>query len=123
MAQPMLLPGGSRVETMMSQTTQLSSHMLTPRWTRAIDVRAEARREDTISLIAAGLSLLAALRDQAVPMAPVPRADLPRRLTPRPMRPVPMKGPTPLSVPQEIEDLPGQQAGATAVSPASATDY
>jgi hypothetical protein len=121
--QRMLLPGASRVERMMSQTTQLSSHMLTPRWTHAIDVRAESRREDAISLIAVGLTLLAALRDQAVPMAPVPRADLPRRLTPRPMRPVPMKGPTPLNVPQEIEDLPTQQAGAAAVSPASATDY
>ncbi len=119
----MLPTAGSRVDTMMSQTSQLSSHMLTPRWTHAIDVRAESRREDTISLIAVGLSLLAMLRDQAVPLAPVPRADLPRRLTPRPMRPVPMKGPTHLNVPQEIEDVPEQQAGADAVSRAAATDY
>jgi hypothetical protein len=114
---------GSRVESMMSQTSPISSHMLTPRWTHAIDVRAESRREDTISLLAMGLSLLAALRDQAVPLAPVPRADLPRRKTPRPMRPIPMKGPTPLNVPQEIEDLPEQQAGSPATSRAAATDY
>ncbi len=119
----MLHDAGSRVDTMMSQTSQISSHMLTPRWTHAIDVRAESRREDSISLIAAGLSLLAALRDQAVPLAPVPRADLPRRLTPRPMRPVPMTGPTPLNVPQEIEDMPEQQAGSPAVSRAAAADY
>ena len=95
--------------------------MLTPRWTHAIDVRAESRREDTISLLAAGLSLLAALRDQAVPLAPVPRADLPRRKTPRPMRPIPMRGPTPLNVPQEIEDLPEHQAGSPDAPTASAT--
>jgi hypothetical protein len=88
----------------------ISSHMLTPRWTRAIDVRAEARREDTITLASGGLSLLAVLRDQPVPMAPVPRADLPRR-TPAPGKAQrPIKGPTPLSVPQEIESIPEQEA-------------
>jgi hypothetical protein len=76
----------------------ISSHMLTPRWTRAIDVRAEARREDTITLASGGLSLLAVLRDQ------------PRR-TPAPGKAQrPVKGPTPLSVPQEIESIPEQEA-------------
>ncbi len=94
----------------MSQISLISSHMLTPRWTRAIDVRAESRREDAISLMAAGLSLLAILRDQAVPLSPVPLADLPRRAPQRPQPAMPPKGPTPLSVPQEIEQIPGQQA-------------
>jgi hypothetical protein len=94
----------------MSQTSQISSHVLTPRWTHAIDVRAESRREDTVSLVAAGLCLLAVLRDQAVPMPPVPRADLPRRATPRRHKSVPLRGPTPLHVPQEIETVPEQQA-------------
>jgi hypothetical protein len=96
----------------MSQTSPLSSHMLTPRWTHAIDVRAQSRREDTVSLASLGLSLLAVLRDQAVPLAPVPRADLPRRLTPRKQKSVPVKGPTPLNVPQEIEQSPEQQLDA-----------
>jgi hypothetical protein len=99
-----------RVECTMSQTSLISSHMLTPRWTHAIDVRAESRREDAVSLMAVGLSLLAILRDQAVPLAPVPLADLPRRVPPRPQPSVPPKGPTPLSVPQEIESVPEQQA-------------
>ena len=89
----------------MSQLSSISSHQLTPRWTHAIDIQAESRRDDTIALIAVGLSLLAVLRDQAVPMAPVPRADMPRR-TPNPLRPTKPAvpgGPTPLSVPQEIE--------------------
>lgn len=108
---------------MMSQTSQISSHVLTPRWTRAIDVRAESRREDTGSLAASGMSGQAVLRDQAVPLAPVPRADLPRRLTPRPQKSVPVKGPTPLSVPQEREDIPEQQAESTAPAGAASTDY
>lgn len=83
--------------------------MLTPRWTHAIDMRAQSRREDTVSLASLGLSLLAVLRDQAVPLAPVPRADLPRRLTPRKQKSVPVTGPTPLHVPQEIESTPEQQ--------------
>lgn len=96
----------------MSQTSQISSHVLTPRWTRAIDVRAESRREDAASLMAAGLSLLAILRDQAVPLAPVPLADLPRRAPQKPPPPAPPKGPTPLSVPQEIDQVREQQAAA-----------
>lgn len=107
----------------MSQTSQISSHVLTPRWTHAIDVRAESRREDTVSLVTVGLSLLAVLRDQAVPLAPVPRADLPRRLTPRPQKSVPLKGPTPLNVPQEIESIPEQQDASPLPSGASASDY
>ncbi|MDZ7630641.1 MAG: hypothetical protein U5K74_04570 [Gemmatimonadaceae bacterium] len=107
----------------MSQTSPISSHALTPRWTHAIDVRAESRREDTVSLLAVGLSLLAVLRDQPVPLPPVPRADLPRRLTPRrPQKPVPVSGPTPLSVPQEIESIPEQQARADTLSAAAAKD-
>jgi hypothetical protein len=120
----MLLRQPSRVERMMSQTSPISSHMLTPRWTHAIDVRAESRREDTISLNAVGLSLLAVLRDQAVPLPPVPRADLPRRRTPsRPQAPVPVKGPTPLSVPQEIESIPEQEAASPHGLHALRTDY
>jgi hypothetical protein len=107
----------------MSQTSPISSHALTPRWTHAIDVRAESRREDTVSLVAVGLSLLAVLRDQAVPLAPVPRADLPRRLTPRPQKPIPVKGPTPLHVPQEIETIPEHEAGHGAINGVAATDY
>lgn len=100
----------------MSQTSPISSHLLTPRWTHAIDVRAQSRREDAVSLGSLGLSLLAVLRDQAVPMAPVPRADLPRRLTPRKQKSVPVKGPTPLHVPQEIESTPEQQLEAAPAS-------
>lgn len=108
----------------MSQSSPLSSHMLTPRWTHAIDVRAESRREDAISLLAVGLSLLAVLRDQAVPMPPVPRADMPRRRTPTRQRiPSPIKGPTPLSVPQEIESNPEQQADSPLSATGPATDY
>jgi hypothetical protein len=85
--------------------------MLTPRWTHAIDVRSVSRRDDTVTLVSLGISLLAALRDQAVPLPPVPRADLPRRRTPsRPQRPQPSRGTTPLSVPQEIESIPEQHA-------------
>ncbi len=84
--------------------------MLTPRWTRAIDVRAESRREDAASLMAVGLSLLAILRDQPVPLPPVPRADLPRRTPQKPPPSAPPKGPTPLSVPQEIDEVREQQA-------------
>ena len=114
----------SRVERTMSQTSQITSHMLTPRWTHAIDVRAESRREDSVSILAVGLSLLAVLRDQAVPMAPVPRADLPRRRTPTRSRPpVPTKGPTPLSVPQEIESIPEQQAESPLSAAAPNTDF
>lgn len=94
----------------MSQTSLISSHVLTPRWTHAIDVRAESRREDSASLMAAGLSLLAMLRDQPVPLSPVPHADLPRRGPLRPPPVVPPDGQTPLSVPQEIEQIPAQQA-------------
>lgn len=94
----------------MPQTSQISSHALTPRSTRAIDVRAESRREREASLMAAGLSLLAILRDQAVPLAPVPHADLPRRAPQKPPPPAPPKGPTPLSVPQEIDQIREQQA-------------
>ncbi len=88
----------------MPNDSQISSHTLTPRWTHAIDIRAESRRDDAITLHAVGLTLLAMLRDQAVPLAPVPRADLPRR--PPPPAPTPTRNPTPLHVPQEIEDRP-----------------
>lgn len=108
---------------MMSQTSQISSHALTPRWIHAIDVRAESRRNDAGPLVSLGLSMLAALRDQAVPLAPVPRADMPRRLTPRPQKSIPLKGPTPLNVPQEIETLSEQQAESTAPSGAASSDY
>jgi hypothetical protein len=94
--------------------------MLTPRWTHAIDVRAQSRREDTVSLASLGLCLLAVLRDQAVPMAPVPRADMPRRATPRRQKTVPVKGPTPLNVPQEIESTPEQQLDVASASAAPA---
>jgi hypothetical protein len=105
----MLLHRPSRVDWQMSQSSSISSHLLTPRWTHAIDVRSVSRRDDTNTLAALGICLLAALRDQAVPMAPVPRADLPRRRTPaRPTRSVPRQ--TPLSVPQEIESIPEQHA-------------
>lgn len=97
--------------------------MLTPRWTHAIDVRAESRREDTISLFAVGLSLLAVLRDQPVPLAPVPLADLPRRTPARPKAQAPLKGPTPLNVPQEIESVLEQQAMSSPVDAARETDY
>ena len=80
--------------------------MLTPRWTHAIDVRAESRRDDSITLASLGLSLLAILRDQAVPLPPVPLADLPRRAPARPTAPQPVSNPTPLHVPQEIESVP-----------------
>ena len=100
----------------MSQTSLISSHVLTPRWTHAIDVRAESRREDAVALRAVGLSLLAILRDQAVPMSPVPLADLPRRTPQRPKGGTPPKGPTPLSVPQEIESVPERQADTSCVT-------
>lgn len=102
----------------MSQNSLISSHVLTPRWTHAIDVRALSRREDMISLAAIGLTLLAVLRDQAVPLPPVPLADLPRR---EPARPQPSglpKLPSPLHVPQEIASVPEQQA--TGATPAAA---
>jgi hypothetical protein len=109
---------------MMSQTSQLSSHMLTPRWTHAIDVRAQSRREDSITIAAAGWCLLAMLRDQAVPMAPVPRADLPRTTPQRPPASGPRRGgTTPLSVPQEIEQIPAQDADAGMLAAGSQTDY
>ncbi len=107
----------------MSQTSPISSHMLTPRWTHAIDVRAESRREDSISLLAVGLSLLAVLRDQPVPLPPVPLADLPRRAPARPKAQPPMPGPTPLNVPQEIESIPEQQATSSPVAAGRETDY
>ena len=118
-----LLPAAaSGVVTLMSQTSQISSHMLTPRWTHAIDVRAESRREASIPTAAVATSLFAALRDQAVPMKPVPLADV-RRRTPKSQKPqAPIKGPTPLSVPQEIESVPDQQADAE-FSAAPPTDY
>lgn len=106
----MLLPCASRVERLMSQTSQISSHMLTPRWTHAIDVRAESRRDDTVTLASIGLSLLAILRDQAVPLSPVPLADLPRRAPQRPTAPQPQANPTPKHVPQEIDTVPEQHA-------------
>jgi hypothetical protein len=68
---------------------------LTPRITHAIDLQTTARHEDLTSLGVAGL-LLAALRDQAVPLSPVPRADLPGRRPARPVRPTPPAGPSPL---------------------------
>jgi hypothetical protein len=40
----------------------------------------------------------------------VPRADLPRRAPPTPPAPLPPKGPTPLSVPQEIDQVRERQA-------------
>jgi hypothetical protein len=94
----------------MSQPSPIYRPVLTPRWTRAIDVRGESCREDLAVLLAAGLSLLAILRDQAVPLQPVPLADLPHRAPPRPQPPTPPAGPTPLSVPQEIEQSSEQQA-------------
>lgn len=97
----------------MSQNSLISSHALTPRWTHAIDVRAQSRREDTETLMATGLSLLAVLRDQPVPMPPVPRADLPRRAPQRPPAGTRKRGTTPLSVPQEIEERPEQTAAAS----------
>jgi hypothetical protein len=119
-----LLQTALRVVRVMSQTSQITSHMLTPRWTHAIDMRAESRREDSISLLAYGLSWLAALRDQPVPMAPVPRADLPRRKTPtRQKAPVSIKGPTPLSVPQETDTSAELQAGASLSAAVPRTDY
>lgn len=96
--------------------------MLTPRWTHAIDVRAESRREDTVALASAGLTLLAVLRDQAVPLPPVPRADMPRRATPRRQKSVPLRGPTPLNVPQEIESVPEQEAVAGVPNGAASND-
>jgi hypothetical protein len=112
-----------RVEEAMSQTSPISSHMLTPRWTHAIDVRAESRREDSITLLSVGLSLLAVLRDQPVPLPPVPLADLPRRAPARPKAQHPLKGPTPLGVPQEIESIPEQQATSSPVAAGRETDY
>lgn len=106
----MLLPAASRVVTLMSQTSQISSHMLTPRWTHAIDTRAESRREDSISSVPVASSVRAALRDQAVPRPPVPFADVRRRTPTRQKPQAPIKGPTPLSVPQEIESIPDQQS-------------
>jgi hypothetical protein len=99
-------------------------HMLTPRWTHAIDVRAEARHEDSLTFSALGWCLLAVLRDQAVPMAPVPMADVPRSSPPRrpePSRPQP--NPAPLHVPQEIESVPQQEAGEFAAAPSNRSDY
>ncbi len=119
-----MLPGAAlRVDCTMSQTSLISSHVLTPRWTHAIDVRAESRREDAVALMAVGLSLLAILRDQAVPLSPVPLADLPRRVPQRPAATTPPKGPTPLSVPQEIESVPGQQAESSCVVHGRSADY
>ena len=105
----MLLTARSSVEGKMSQKSLISSHLLTPRWTHAIDVRAQSRREDIITFAAVGLTLLAVLRDQAVPLAPVPLADRPLR---EPQRPQPYgqpKPPSPLHVPQEIESVPEHQ--------------
>jgi hypothetical protein len=119
----MLLRGRSRVDATMSQTSLLSSHRLTPRWTHAIDICAQSRREDTLSLAAIGLSLLAVLRDQPVPLAPVPRADLPRRTPQRQQPSMPVKGPTPLSVPQEIESIPEHQAEPPLSATAHSADY
>jgi len=99
----------------MPNDSQISSHTLTPRWTYAIDIRAESRRDDSITLQAIGLTLLAVLRDQAVPLPPVPRADLPRRTTPRPAS-APPSVPTPLHLPQEIGDRPEQLYEASGIS-------
>lgn len=107
----------------MSQNSQISSHLLTPRWTHAIDVRAESRREDSIPTAAVTSSMQAALRDQAVPLPPVPLADI-RRRTPKSQRPqAPVKGPTPLHVPQEIESIPEQEADSKLSAAARKTDY
>lgn len=102
----------------MPNDSQISSHTLTPRWTHAIDIRAVSRRDDSITLQAIGLTLLAVLRDQAVPLAPVPRADLPRRTPTRPPT-VPARVPSPLHVPQEIEDRPEQLYTATGTKASS----
>jgi hypothetical protein len=91
--------------------------MLTPRWTHAIDVRAQSRREDSMTLMAMGLSLLAVLRDHPVPMAPVPRADLPRRAPQRPPATLPVRKPTPMSVPQEIKES-AEHSAATEITTA-----
>ena len=97
--------------------------MLTPRWTHAIDTRAESRREGAVPTGPMAAPLLAALRDQAVPRAPVPLADV-RRRTPRGQKPqAPIKGPTPLSVPQEIESVPDQQNESQLSAAAPKTDY
>jgi len=106
----------------MSQTAQISSHTLTPRWVHAIDVRAESRRDDSVTFMAIGLSLLAALRDQPVPLAPVPHADLPRRAPLRREPPMPPRAQTPLSVPQEIESIPEQHARAVSIDAAYRAD-
>lgn len=75
---------------------------LTPRFTHALDAHTTARHDDLSALGVAGL-LLAALRDQAVPLPPVPRADLPGRAPGRPDRPTPPAGPGPLSPTLPIE--------------------
>ena len=118
-----MLKHGLRVVRVMSQTSQISSHMLTPRWTHAIDVRAQSRREDSIPSGAVPSAMLAALRDQAVPRPPVPLADVRRRTPVRQKPQAPIKGPTPLNVPQEIESIPDQQADAEFLSASPKTDY
>ena len=98
----------------MSQTPHISSHMLTPRWTHAIDVRALSRREDLQSLAAIGLSLLAVLRDHAVPRPAAPLADLPRRAPRRPES-TSEPTPTPRHLPQETEDRLERETSAATI--------
>jgi hypothetical protein len=107
----------------MSHPYMLSSHKLTPRWTSGIDVRPLSRREDALTLASVGLCLLAVLRDQAVPLAPVPMADVPRPAgSRRPPASKPQPNPAPLHVPQEIESVPQPEAGFVAAGSNSA-DY
>lgn len=95
--------------------------MLTPRWTCGIDVRAQSRREDALTLASIGLCLLAVLRDQAVPLAPVPLADVPPGPAGRrPPARRPQPSPAPLHVPQEIESVPQPDAGFAAALPVAA---
>ena len=117
----MLPSATSRVLRTMSQTTQISSHTLTPRWTYAIDVHAFSRHEDLSSFAAIGLSLLAILRDQPVPRPAVPLADAPRRTPERPVT-TPTPTPSPLHVPQEEEDRVQCQARSATVSRTSSRD-
>jgi hypothetical protein len=118
-----LPPTTLRVVRLMSQHSQISSHLLTPRWTHAIDVRAESRRDESIRTAAVTSSLQAALRDQAVPRPPVPMADVKRRTPVRQRNHTPVKGPTPLSVPQEIESIPEQEADSHLSAAVRKTDY
>lgn len=91
---------------MMTHAASLCSFSLTPRWTCAIDRHAEARCPDArgpaLTSVVAPPGIVS---DKLVPRLPVPLADQPRRRTPERAVRVPVHGPTPLSVPQEIESV------------------